>query len=151
MAVRAAVAVAAGFGVATCACARAKKATKPTRTHTLRKAIPDRIRMFTNGTTIRSLRLNYGFTHPETSPSLYRSTDRMRFEARDPPICESLPCSASVNNPTGQINPTFFAPGDNLPANQVVHFNIEVGYTLPNDTTVRKWWSPTQTSPTTRN
>jgi hypothetical protein len=107
--------------------------------------------MFTNGTTIRSLRLNYGFTHPETSPSLYRSTDRMRFEARDPPICESLPCSASVNNPTGQINPTFFAPGDNLPANQVVHFNIEVGYTLPNDTTVRKWWSPTQTSPTTGN
>ena len=34
-----------GFGVATCACARTKKATKPTRTHTLRKAIPDRIRM----------------------------------------------------------------------------------------------------------
>ena len=30
-----------GFGVATCACAPAKKATKPTRTHTLRKAIPD--------------------------------------------------------------------------------------------------------------
>jgi hypothetical protein len=27
-------------GVATCACVAAKKATKPTRTHTLRKAIP---------------------------------------------------------------------------------------------------------------
>ena len=31
-----------GFGVAICACAAAKKATKPTRTHTLRKAIPER-------------------------------------------------------------------------------------------------------------
>ena len=100
--------------------------------------------MFANGTTINRLRLNYGFTQPGTSPALYRFTDRMNFEARDPPICESLPCS-------GQINPTFFAPGDNLPAGQVVHFNIEVGYTLPNDTTVRTWWSPTQTSPTTGN
>jgi hypothetical protein len=36
------VVVAAGFGVPTCAYAPAKKATKPTRTHTLRKAIPDR-------------------------------------------------------------------------------------------------------------
>ena len=43
------VAVAAGFGVATCACAPAKKATKPTRTHTLRKAIPDRIRVLVAG------------------------------------------------------------------------------------------------------
>ena len=38
--------VAVGGGVAVaagpCACAAAKKATKPTRTHTLRKAIPDR-------------------------------------------------------------------------------------------------------------
>ena len=40
------VAVAAGLCVATCACAPAKKATKPTRTHTLSKAIPDRIRVF---------------------------------------------------------------------------------------------------------
>jgi hypothetical protein len=37
------VAVAAGIGVATCACAPAKKATKPTTTHTLTKAIPERI------------------------------------------------------------------------------------------------------------
>ena len=43
------VAVAAGIGVATCACAPAKKATKPTRTHTLRKAIPDRIRVLAAG------------------------------------------------------------------------------------------------------
>jgi hypothetical protein len=40
------VAVAPGLCVATCACAPAKKATKPTRTHTLRKMIPDRIRVF---------------------------------------------------------------------------------------------------------
>jgi hypothetical protein len=44
VAVGAGVAVATGTGVATCACAPAKKATKPTRTHTVRKAIPDRIR-----------------------------------------------------------------------------------------------------------
>ena len=43
--VGAGVAVAAGIGVATCACAPAKKVTKPTRTHTLTKAIPDRIRV----------------------------------------------------------------------------------------------------------
>ena len=43
------VAVAAGIGVATCACAPAKKATKPTRTNTLRKAIPDRIRVLAAG------------------------------------------------------------------------------------------------------
>ena len=36
--------LATGFGVPTCACAPVKKATKPTRTHTLKKAIPDRIR-----------------------------------------------------------------------------------------------------------
>jgi hypothetical protein len=36
-------------GVATCACAPAKKATKPTRTHTLTKAIPDRIRVLAAG------------------------------------------------------------------------------------------------------
>ena len=40
LAVGAGVAVAAGIGVATCACAPAKRATKPTRTHTLRKATP---------------------------------------------------------------------------------------------------------------
>jgi hypothetical protein len=45
VAVGAGVAVATGTGVATCACAPAKKVTKPTRTHTLRKAIPDRIRV----------------------------------------------------------------------------------------------------------
>lgn len=47
VAVRKGVGVADGaeFGVATCACTRAKKATKPTKTHTLRKAIPDLIRM----------------------------------------------------------------------------------------------------------
>ena len=45
VAVGAGVAVAAGIGVATCACAPAKKVTKPTRTHTLTKAIPDRIRV----------------------------------------------------------------------------------------------------------
>jgi hypothetical protein len=49
VAVGAGVAVAAGIGVATCACAPAKKATKPTRTHTLRKAIPDRIRVLAAG------------------------------------------------------------------------------------------------------
>jgi len=38
--------LAAGLGVATCACAPAKKATKATRTHTLRKAIPEGIRVF---------------------------------------------------------------------------------------------------------
>ena len=32
------------LGVATCACAPAKKATKPTKTHTQMKAIPSRIR-----------------------------------------------------------------------------------------------------------
>jgi len=37
------VAVPAGIGVATCACAPAKKVTKPTTTHTLTKAIPERI------------------------------------------------------------------------------------------------------------
>jgi len=46
VAVLAGVAVAPGLCVATCACAPTKKATKPTRTHTLRKAIPDRIRVF---------------------------------------------------------------------------------------------------------
>jgi hypothetical protein len=49
VAVGAGVAVAAGIGVATCACAPAKKATKPTKTHTLRKAIPDRIRVLAAG------------------------------------------------------------------------------------------------------
>jgi hypothetical protein len=45
LAVGAGVAVAAGPGVPTCACEPAKKVTKPTRTHTLTKAIPDRIRV----------------------------------------------------------------------------------------------------------
>ena len=49
VAVGAGVAVAAGFGVAICACAPAKKATKPTRTHTLRKAISGRIRVLVAG------------------------------------------------------------------------------------------------------
>ncbi len=49
VAVGAGVAVAAGIGVATCACAPAKKVTKPTRTHTLTKAIPDRIRVLAAG------------------------------------------------------------------------------------------------------
>ena len=49
VAVGAGVAVAAGLCVATCACAPAKKATKPTRTHTLRKGIPDRIRVLVAG------------------------------------------------------------------------------------------------------
>src|SRR6266481_4640575 len=49
LAVGGGVAVAAGIGVATCACAPAKKATKPTRTHTLRKAIPHRIRVLAAG------------------------------------------------------------------------------------------------------
>jgi hypothetical protein len=49
VAVGAGVAVAAGIGVATCACAPAKKATKPSRTHTLTKAIPDRIRVLAAG------------------------------------------------------------------------------------------------------
>jgi hypothetical protein len=49
VAVGAGVAVATGTGVATCACAPAKKASKPTRTHTLRKAIPDRIRVLAAG------------------------------------------------------------------------------------------------------
>lgn len=43
------VAVPAGIGVVTCACTPAKKATKPTTTHTLKKAIPDRIRMLAGG------------------------------------------------------------------------------------------------------
>ena len=43
VAVGAGVAVAAGIGVVTCACAPAKKATKPSRTHTLTKAMPHRI------------------------------------------------------------------------------------------------------------
>jgi hypothetical protein len=46
VAVGAGVAIPVGLCVATCACAPAKKATKPTRTHTLSKAIPDRIRVF---------------------------------------------------------------------------------------------------------
>jgi hypothetical protein len=45
VAVGAGVAVAAGIGGATCACAPVKKLTKPTRTHTLRKAIPDHMRL----------------------------------------------------------------------------------------------------------
>ena len=49
VAVGAGVAVAAGIGVATCACAPAKKATKPSRTHRLTKAIPDRIRVIADG------------------------------------------------------------------------------------------------------
>ena len=47
--VGAGVAVAAGIGVVTCARAPAKKATKPSRTHTLTKAIPDRIRVLAAG------------------------------------------------------------------------------------------------------
>ena len=43
------VAGAPGGGVATCACALAKKATKPTRTHTLTKAIPDSIGVLAAG------------------------------------------------------------------------------------------------------
>jgi hypothetical protein len=43
------VAVATGFGVATCACALPKNATEPTRAHTLTKAIPDRIRALAAG------------------------------------------------------------------------------------------------------
>ena len=53
VAVGAGVAVAAGIGVATCACAPAKKATKPTRTHTLRNAIPDRIRVLAAGCLVK--------------------------------------------------------------------------------------------------
>ena len=49
VAVRAGVGVAVGFGVATCARAPAKKATKSTRMHTLRKAIPDHIRVLMAG------------------------------------------------------------------------------------------------------
>ena len=49
VAVGAGVAVAAGIGVVTCACAPAKKATKPSRTHTLTKAIPDSIRVLAAG------------------------------------------------------------------------------------------------------
>jgi hypothetical protein len=43
------VAVAAGFGVATCPSALAKNAAKPTRAHALTKAIPDRIRALAAG------------------------------------------------------------------------------------------------------
>ena len=43
------VAVGAGVAVATWACASAEKATKPTRTHTLRRAIPDRIGVLAAG------------------------------------------------------------------------------------------------------
>jgi len=45
------VAVGAGVAleVAICACASAEKATKPTRTHTLRRAIPDRIGVLAAG------------------------------------------------------------------------------------------------------
>jgi hypothetical protein len=43
------VAGAPGGGVATCACALAKKATKPTRTQTLTKAIPDSIGVLAAG------------------------------------------------------------------------------------------------------
>src|ERR1700752_2599620 len=46
VAVGAGVAIPLGLCVGACACARAKKATKPTRTLRLRKAIPDRIRVF---------------------------------------------------------------------------------------------------------
>ena len=51
VAVRNGVGVADGaeFGVATCAWARAKKAIVPTRTHTMRNAIPDPIRMLVAG------------------------------------------------------------------------------------------------------
>jgi hypothetical protein len=49
VAVGAGVAVAAGIGVATCAFAPAKKATKPTRMHTLRKTSPNRIRVLAAG------------------------------------------------------------------------------------------------------
>ena len=46
VAVGAGVAIPLGLCVGSCAYAPAKKAIKPTRTHTLRKAIPDRIRLF---------------------------------------------------------------------------------------------------------
>jgi len=49
VAVGAGVADAPGPGVATCARTPAKKPTKPTRTHTLTKAISDRIRVLTAG------------------------------------------------------------------------------------------------------
>ena len=51
VAVGAGVGVATGFGVAICACAPAKKATRPTRMHTLRIAIP---------TVVACVRLNVG-------------------------------------------------------------------------------------------
>jgi hypothetical protein len=49
VAVGADVAVAVALGVATCACAPAKKPTKPTRTHTLMTASLDHIRMPATG------------------------------------------------------------------------------------------------------
>ena len=49
LAVGAGVAVAVGLGVATCARAPAKKTTKPTRTQTLEKTNPDRIRVLAIG------------------------------------------------------------------------------------------------------
>ena len=95
--------------------------------------------MSANGTTIRGLKLNYGFTMPGTVPSLYRVADYIKYEHQDPPICVSLPC-------TEQVNPNFYAPGDNLPAGQVVHFNVEVRYSIaPDDATMFTWWSPTKT------
>ncbi|HEY6154562.1 MAG TPA: hypothetical protein VIW07_12550, partial [Candidatus Udaeobacter sp.] len=49
VAVGAGVGVPTGFGVAICACAPTKKATTPTRTHTLRKAMPERVRVLAAG------------------------------------------------------------------------------------------------------
>jgi hypothetical protein len=49
VAVGAGVALTAGIGVVTCACAPTKTATKPTRTQRLRKAIPNRIRVLAAG------------------------------------------------------------------------------------------------------
>jgi hypothetical protein len=74
VAVGAGVAVAAGIGVVTCACAPAKKATKPSRTHTLTKAIPDRIRVLAAGCRslffIAELSLNNSFEASRSAPSL---------------------------------------------------------------------------------
>jgi len=71
------VAVAAGAGVVTCACAPAKKATKPSRTHTLMKAIPDRIRVLAAGCRswmdlffIAEVSLNNSFEASLSAPSL---------------------------------------------------------------------------------
>ena len=105
------------------------------------------------GSTIRTLKLNYGFALPESIPSLNRSTSEARYEAWDSSICGGLPCSdprsCGYDPCTGRMIAWFSTPGDVVPPGYVVHFNVEVGFTNGDSPRIWKMWSPTRRSPAT--